>query len=124
MTSVDTPFAISNSTQFTPLPSGSNSEPNVTPGKDGMDTVIISNGRAYNPTVINSTNSVKTVSPNANFTIEGNEQYVNSGLLVPKTAEKLFPGSASTFTATFQNDGTYYYLCLLHPWMTGKVVVN
>jgi plastocyanin len=124
MTSLDTPFAVSNSTKFISLPSGSNSEPNMIPGKNGMNTIIVSNGRAYNPTVINSTGGVKISTPNAGFALAGNEQYINSGFLVPKTAEKAYPGSSNTFTVTFQKDGTYYYLCLLHPWMTGNVVVS
>jgi plastocyanin len=124
MTAVDTPFAVPNSTKFIPLPPGSNSEPNMIPSKDGMNIVIVSNGRAYNPTVIESTGSIKTAPPNASFTIAGNEQYVSSGFIVPKIAEKAFPGSSNTFTATFQKGGTYYYLCLLHPWMGGAVIVT
>ena len=124
MTAVDTPFIILNSTKFIPLPHASNSEPNVIPGKNGMNTVIVSNGRAFNPTVIDSIGGVKTAPPNADFTLVGSEQYINSGLLVPKTAEKAYPGSSGTFTMTFNKAGTYYYLCLLHPWMTGNVVVN
>ena len=124
MTAVNTPFAVPNSTKFIPLPPGSNSEPNIIPSKSGMNTVIVSNGRAYSPTVIESTGSVKTAPPNASFTMAGNEQYVNSGFLVPKIAEKASPGSSDTFTATFQKAGTYYYLCLLHPWMTGSVDVR
>jgi plastocyanin len=30
----------------------------------------------------------------------------------------------NSFTINFQKPGTYEYLCLLHPWMTGKVVVK
>lgn len=124
MTGPDTPFAVSNSTKFIPLPPGSNSEPNMIPGKNGMNTVIVNNERSYNPAVINSTGGVKTAPPNASFTIAGNEQYVNSGWLVPKTGEKAYPGSSNTFIVTFQKDGTYNYLCTLHPWMTGKVIVK
>ena len=124
MTSLDTPFAVSNSTKFIPLPPGSNSEPNMIPSMGEMNAIVVTNGRAFNPTVINSTGGVKTVPPNPSFTIVGNEQYVNSGLLLPKTIEKAFPGSSNTFTATFQKAGTYYYLCIVHPWMTGSVVVR
>jgi plastocyanin len=124
MTALDTPFAVSNSTRFFTLPPGSNSEPNIIPNKGGMSTVIVNNGRAYNPAVIDSTGGVKTSPPNANFTIAGTEQYVNSGFLVPSTAGKAFAGSSNTFTATFQKAGTYYYLRLLHPWMTGVVTVT
>jgi plastocyanin len=27
-------------------------------------------------------------------------------------------------TATFETPGIYNYVCILHPWMTGSVVVN
>ena len=83
------------------------------PSTKGEIAVIVNNGRSY-PTVIDSTGDVITSPPNTSFTIAGNEQYVNSGFLVPSTAGKAFPGSSNTFTATFQKAGTYY-LSLLHP---------
>ena len=124
MTSPDTPFAVPSSTKFIPLSPGSNSEPNMIPSKSEMNTVIVTNGRAFNPAVMDSTGSIKTAPPNPSFIIAGNEQYVNSGLLFPKTVEKPIPGSSNTFTATFQKAGTYYYLCLFHPWMTGALIVK
>ena len=126
MTGPDTPFAVPSSTKFMPLPPGSNSEPNIVPGstKNGMNTVIVNNGRSYNPVTIDSSGRIIKPSPNASFTMTGNEQYVNSGWLVPKTGQKDFPGSSSTFAVTFQKAGTYNYLCELHPWMVGSVVVK
>jgi hypothetical protein len=35
--------------------------------------------------------------------------------------ERQYPGSGNTFTVTFEKPGTYDYLCVLHPWMTGNV---
>ena len=126
MTGPDTPFAVPSSTKFMPLPPGSNSEPNIVPGstKNGMNTVIVNNGRYYNAVTIDSSGRIIKTSPNASFTMTGNEQYVNSGWLVPKTGQKDFPGSSSTFAVTFQKAGTYNYLCELHPWMVGSVVVK
>ncbi len=117
-----TPFAIPSSVKFIPLHTGSNSEPNMIPGKSepNITTEVVANGRVFNPTVIDSTGSIKTAPPNPSFTITGNEQYVNSGFLYPKTV----PESSNTFTATFQNEGTYYYSCLIHPWMAGLVIVK
>lgn len=46
---------------------------------------------------------------------------IQDGLL-PKGLEQLYPGSGNTFTVTFQKAGTYGYICILHPWMTGQVV--
>jgi plastocyanin len=30
----------------------------------------------------------------------------------------------SSFTVTFEEPGTYPYLCIVHPWMTGQVIVQ
>jgi plastocyanin len=64
------------------------------------------------------------MSQNANYTMTGSEKYVNSGLLLPKGKGQEFPGSSNTFTVTFQKAGTYNYLCIVHPWMIGKVIVK
>ena len=32
--------------------------------------------------------------------------------------------SGNTFEFTFDESGTYDYFCMVHPWMTGKVIVN
>jgi plastocyanin len=32
--------------------------------------------------------------------------------------------SGGTFEFTFDESGTYDYFCMVHPWMTGKVIVN
>jgi hypothetical protein len=49
-------------------------------------------------------------------------ELINSGWLAPKGSP--FPGSSDTFSLAFQKAGTYAYLCILHPWMTGQVVVK
>ena len=79
------------------------------------------NQRVYNPAIIDSNNVIKIYPPNANLTITGTEKYVNSGWMFPKGP---VPGTSSTFSVTFKKAGTYNYLCLLHPWMVGKIVVN
>jgi len=126
MTGPDRLFAVPSSTKFIPLSPGSNSEPDIVPGsiKNGMEMVLVYNGRSYNPTIIDSTGNVKTAPPNASITMTGSEQYVNSGWLVPTAGQNFFPGTSSTFAVTFQKAGTYSYLCELHPWMIGKVVVK
>jgi plastocyanin len=118
------PFGVSSSTQFIPLPPGSNNEPLILPGKNGMNTLISLNARAYNPVAIDSSGNVKTLNPNANYTLSGTEKYVNSGFILPKGHDQNFPGSSNTFTVTFQKAGTYNYLCIVHPWMVGKVIVK
>ena len=123
MTYRDAPFGVPTPTKFMPLPPSSNSQPIVIPGNNrGMNTVILVNGRVFNPTLIDSSGNVKLSAPNADFTISGNEQYVNSGWLLPKG--NLPPGTSNTFSVTFEKAGTYNYLCILHPWMTGTVIVK
>jgi plastocyanin len=118
------PFGVSSSTQFMPLPPGSNNQPLVLPGKNGMNTLISLNARAYNPVAIDSSGNVKTLNPNANYTLSGTEKYVNSGFILPKGHDQNFPGSSNTFTVTFRKAGTFNYLCIVHPWMIGKVMVK
>ena len=124
MTAPDVPFAVLSSTQFMPLPPGANSQPNMMPGKNGMNIVIVSNARGYFPAWIDSTGNAKVLGPNGNFTMTGNEQYVNSGWLLPKGQQQQYPGSSNTFTVSFQKAGTYNYFCDIHPWMTGVVTVK
>jgi plastocyanin len=122
-TDIVSPFAVPNSTQFSAIPPGSNSEPLKVPGKNNV--IIAVNARSFVPTIIGSQGNVAHLPPpNAVYTMTGNEKYVNSGWLVPKGQEKAFPGSSNTFTVTFQKAGTYNYLCELHPWMLGSVVVK
>ena len=123
------PFTISttNSTHIMPLIPNSNSEPLMTPDNNA---IIAVNKRAYNPVAViedSPTTGGKNVTymkQNANYSMSGTEDYINSGWLLPKGGENLYPGSGNTFTMTFQNAGTYDYLCIIHPYMTGRVMVN
>ncbi len=126
MTGVVSPFAVSNTTKFNPLPPGSNNEPILIHGEseNETDTLIGVNARVFNPVAIDSQDNVKFINPNANYEMSGKEKYVNSGWLLPSGLEQQYPGSGNTFTIKFENPGTYGYLCLLHPWMTGSVVVK
>ena len=117
-----------NSTQIMPLIPNSNSEPLMTPDNNA---IIAVNKRAYNPVVVikdspttGEGKNVTYMKQNANYSMSGTEDYVNSGWLLPKGQENLYPGSGNTFTMTFQKAGTYDYLCIIHPYMTGRVIVN
>src|ERR687895_1093528 len=129
------PFTISssstttNSTQIMSLIPNSNSEPLMTPDNNA---IIAVNKRAYNPVVVTEDSTttgggggknVTYMKQNANYSMSGTEDYVNSGWLLPNGGENLYPGSGNTFTVTFQKAGTYDYLCIIHPYMTGRVVV-
>jgi plastocyanin len=122
-TGIVSPFAVPNSTQFAAIPPNSNNEPLKVPGQNNV--VIAVNARSFIPTVIDSQGTVKHFAPpNAAYTMNGSEKYINSGWLVPKGQEQLYPGSSTSFTVTFQKAGTYHYICQLHPWMVGSVLVK
>jgi plastocyanin len=127
-----TSSSTTNSTQIMPLIPNSNSEPLMTPDNNA---IIAVNKRAYNPAVVTEDSTttggagggeknVTYMKQNANYSMSGTEDYVNSGWLMPKGQENLYPGSGNTFTMTFQKAGTYDYLCIIHPYMTGRVIVK
>ena len=124
MAGVVSPLGVSNTTEFTVTPPGSNNEPILIPGEGGMNTLIAVNARTFNPTIIDSQGAVQFMDPNANYSMTGDEKYVNSGWFLPTGLEGLYPGSGNTFSVTFETPGTYEYLCIIHPWMTGSVVVE
>jgi len=124
MAGVVSPLGVSNTTEFITLPPGSNNEPILIPGTDGTNTLIAINARTFNPVVIDSNGNVNFMNPNTNYTMTGTEKYVNSGWFLPNGFEQEFPGAGNKFTVTFENPGTYHYLCILHPWMVGTVNVQ
>ena len=122
-TGIVSPFTIPGSTQFAAIPPNSNNEPLRPPGQNNV--VIAVNARSYIPTVIDSQGSVKHFAPPiSSYTMMGTEKYVNSGWLLPKGQQQDYPGSSTSFTVTFQKAGTYNYICGIHPFMTGSVVVK
>lgn len=66
----------------------------------------------------------KFMNPNPNYSMKGTEKYVNSGWFLPKGQEQAYPGTGNTFTVTFEKPGTYDYICILHPWMSGSGIVK
>jgi len=121
------PFHVANSTEFQPLDAKSNSEPLFAPARPGeiTKTVVTVNARAFIPVVIDSSGKKVTyLEPNSNYTLDGTESFVNSGWLWPEG--QVPPGSPpiTEFVVTFQKPGTYFYLCNVHPWMTGNVIVK
>jgi hypothetical protein len=90
------PFTISNttsttnSTQIMPLIPNSNSDPLMTPDNNA---IIAVNKRAYNPVVVREDSPTTTTTgeknvnymkQNANYSMSGTEDYINSGWLLPK----------------------------------------
>lgn len=124
MAGVVSPLGVSNATQFTALPPGSNNEPILIPSENRTNTLITLNARTFNPVTIDSQGKVNFMNPNANYSMTGDEKYINSGWILPEGFEDEYPGSGNTFSMTFERPGTYDYLCILHPWMTGTVLVE
>ena len=117
---------IANGTELPPAnPAEQNTEALVIRGQfDSPNNVIVAaNSRATNPVVIDAQNNVSYLQPNAHYTMTGDELYVNSGFMWPESA--IPPGAPpiTSFSITFENAGTYDYVCVIHPWMIGQVVV-
>jgi plastocyanin len=127
MTDIIAPFAVSDSTKFIPLPTDANSEVVTIPNSNGTNrTNVIAalDARGFYPVVINSTNNVTYLNSNALYVIDGTEKYVNSGVILP--VGQIPPGipPITTFTATFERTGNYDYICIFHPWMTGRIIIK
>lgn len=118
------PFIIENQTSLTPAMPNANAEPVIAPGPEGKNVIVALNNRSMMPTIINSAGNVTHLPPNANYTMTGTEKYVNSGWIWPTGQSP--PGLApiDSFSVTFDEAGTYSYLCVIHPWMSGDIVVK
>jgi plastocyanin len=123
----ESPYLIANGTELTPAnPEEKNTEPFIIPGQNDTtaNTILVANKRQASPVVIDAQNNVEYLPLNANYTMTGDELYVNSGIIFPESA--IPPGAPpiTSFSVTFENAGTYDYLCQFHPWMTGRVIVE
>ena len=87
MAGVVSPLAILNTTKFISMPPGSNNAPILLPGKNGTNTIIVINARTFNPVVIDSIGNTKYMNPNATYSMNGTEKYVNSGWFLPQGQE-------------------------------------
>ena len=121
---MNSPFVVSNSTQFVPLPPDANSEPVMMAGKNGTNVIIGLNTRAVNPIVIDSIGDITYLNPNATYNMDGTEKYLNSGAIFPEGKIRSAYQAITEFTVKFEKAGTYNYMCIFHPWMTGTVVVK
>jgi plastocyanin len=124
---IESPFSIASGTELTPAnPNERNTEPFIIPGQNDTtsDTIVAANKRASLPAVIDAQNNVEYLPPNGNYTMTGDELYVNSGWIWPEG--QIPPGlpPITSFSVTFENAGTYDYICVIHPWMAGQVMVQ
>jgi plastocyanin len=130
MTDIIAPFAVSESTQFIALPPDANSEAVVIPngnGPNGTNVIAALDARGFYPVVIDSIGNVTYLTylnSNASDVIDGTEKYVNSGVILPAGQIPAGIPAITTFTATFKKAGTYDYICIFHPWMTGRIVAK
>lgn len=121
------PFSVPNNTQFIPAIPASNVEPSILPDNTNPNNklVIVDNQRASAPVTIDDTKTnITYLQPNSNYSFVGDESYVNSGFMFPMGLVPPGAPPITSFTMTFENPGTYYYICVLHPWMSGTVTVN
>jgi plastocyanin len=120
------PFSVPASTEFNPLMQSPNLEPLTVLSNDTTTkTVVVANARSLSPIAIDSTGQNVTYLPiNANYTMDGTESYLNSGWMWPEGQNPPEAPPITDFTVTFENPGTYDYVCVVHPWMTGNVIVS
>ena len=99
--------------------------PSSTATQNKILSVIINNARASNTVVIDSTGqNIQYLNPNANYTMDGTESHINSGVKLPEGQADPEDPPNSKFTITFDNPGTYDYVCLFHRWMTESIRVK
>lgn len=123
----ESPYLIPRDIELTPAnPNERNTEPIIIPGQNDTtsNTIIVANTRSYSPVVIDAQNNVTHLPLNANYTMAGDELYVNSGWMWPEGQNPPGTPPIKSFSVTFENPGTYDYICIVHPWMTGRVIVQ
>jgi plastocyanin len=120
---LEAPFIISNSSALLPLDPSMNADPTLIPGPADQTVAIIANARAYAPVAITD-GQAQYLPLNANYTMTGDESYVNSGFMWPEGQVPPGLSEITSFSVKFEEAGTYDYLCLIHPWMAGRVVVK
>ena len=120
-------FSIPNNTKLTPAMPSPNIAPTILHDQSNPNNklLVVDNARSSAPVVIDSTKTnITYMQPNANYTFTGDESYVNSGWMWPEGQAPPGAPPISSFTVTFEKAGTYNYLCVIHPWMTGTIMVN
>lgn len=69
-------------------------------------------------------NNVTYLASNGKYSLAGDEKFVNSGWIWPEGMSPLGLSPINVFTVTFEKPGSYHYICIIHPWMTGVVTVK
>jgi plastocyanin len=121
------PYLIANGTELIPANlEEKNTEPLIIPGQNDTanNIIVATNARSSNPVLIDAQNNMTYLPANANYTMTGDELFVNSGWIWPQDQIPPDLPPITSFSVTFENAGTYDYLCIIHPWMAGQVVVQ
>ena len=122
--SFEAAFIAKNVEGFEPLMPGQNAEAITFPGPEEEIVIVALNARSVSPTVVSSDGEATYLQPNGSYDFDGTEKYVNSGFIWPEGMIPEGLPEITTFSVKFDEAGTYDYICALHPWMTGKVVVR
>lgn len=117
-------YSVTDPNSIQALPNDLNSEPLIIPLDEQTNGIVAINARGFFPYTIDSSGVATNLGPNAVYTMDGSEKYVNSGWLIPKAYVDEVPGSSESFTVTFEKSGTFPYICILHPWMAGQIQVT
>ena len=120
-------FSIPNNTKLTPAMPSQNIEPTIMSDQANPNNklLVVDNARSSAPVVIDDTRTnITYMQTNANYTFTGDESYVNSGWMFPEGQAPPGASHISSFTLTFENKGTYNFICVIHPWMAGTIKVN
>ncbi len=121
------PFSTPNNTELIAAIPAPNVEATIIPDSSNPNNklVLVDNSRSSAPVTIDGTNTnVTYLPPGANYTFTGDESYLNSGWIWPEGQVPLGVPPITSFTLTFENPGTYNYICVIHPWMTYNVIVS
>jgi len=79
---------------------------------------------AFAPKVIKEDGTEVALPANATYSADGSERYINSGWIWPQGQAPGNVLNTNSFSVRFDRQGTFDYMCLLHPWMSGQVIVK